>query len=320
MNINIQANEAVNLAVSVLTNIAGAALVLAVGYFIAVAARRFTRKTLKRPDIARALGPSIVRLLSGTVYYLLLLLAAAGSLIALGVPAAAVLAVAAIILVVFAVALQQSAVNFAATVIFLMFQRFRRDELILTMGYMGWVQEILLFDTVLRLPDQRLASMPNSKIHDSGITNYSRLGQVRADFTLTVNYAEDVSRARSLITQIAAADKRVLLDPPLERLYVSDCRTYVRHSQARCRQNGHLFHLNMRTDVLICLQYGVCLWRAPRNRPQNSSSRTVGHEPAPRRAHRNADQGDQAGSPPCTSRPGGSRPVPCRAPMGRNTA
>jgi hypothetical protein len=69
----------------------------------------------------------IVRLLSGTVYYPLLL-AAAGSLIAPGVPAAAVLAVIAMILVAFAVALQQSAVNLAATVIFLMFQPFRRDD------------------------------------------------------------------------------------------------------------------------------------------------------------------------------------------------
>jgi small conductance mechanosensitive channel len=216
MSIDIQANEAVSLALSVLTNIAGAALVLALGYFIAVAARRFTQKTLGRPDIARALGPSIVRLLSGAVYYLLLLLAAAGCLVALGVPAAAVLAVLTVVVVVLAVALQQSAANFAATVIFLMFQPFRRDELIQTMGYMGWVQEILLFDTVLRLPDQRLVSMPNSKIHDSGIVNYSRIGQVRADFTLTINYAEDVSRARALISQIAAADERVLLDPPLE--------------------------------------------------------------------------------------------------------
>jgi small conductance mechanosensitive channel len=214
MSIDIRSNEAVNFAVSVLTNVAGAVLVLAIGYFIALAARRFTRNTLGRPDIARALGPSIVRLLSGAVYYLLLLLAAAASLIALGVPAAAVLAVLAVILVVLAVALQQSAVNFAATVIFLMFQPFRRGELIVTMGYMGWVQEILLFDTVLRLPDQRLVSMPNSKIHDSGIVNYSRLGQVRADFTLTVNYAEDVNRARALIGQ--TADARVLRDPPLE--------------------------------------------------------------------------------------------------------
>jgi small conductance mechanosensitive channel len=215
MSIDIQANEVVNLALSVLANIAGAALVLGIGYFIAVAARRFTQRTLGRPDIARALGPSIVRLLSGAVYYLLLLLAAVACLVALGVPAAAVLAVLTVVVVVLAVALQQSAANFAATVIFLMFQPFRRDELIQTMGYMGWVQEILLFDTVLRLPDQRLVSMPNSKIHDSGIVNYSRLGQIRADFTLTVNYAEDVTRARALIGQIAAADERVLPDPPL---------------------------------------------------------------------------------------------------------
>jgi small conductance mechanosensitive channel len=216
MNIDIQSNETVSLVLTVLTNIAGAALVVLLGFFIAATARQLTRKMLERPDIARALGPSIVRLLSGAVYYLLLLLAAAGGLIALGVPAAAVLAVLAVVVVVLAVALQQSAANFAATVIFLMFQPFRRGELVLTMGYMGTVQEILLFDTVLRLPDQRLVSLPNSKIHDSGIVNYSRLGQVRADFTLTVRYAEDVNQARALITEIAAADERVLVEPPFQ--------------------------------------------------------------------------------------------------------
>jgi hypothetical protein len=59
LSIDIQANEVVNFALSVLTNIAGAALVLAIGYFIAVAARRFTQKTLGRPYIARALGPRL---------------------------------------------------------------------------------------------------------------------------------------------------------------------------------------------------------------------------------------------------------------------
>jgi small conductance mechanosensitive channel len=216
MSIDVQANEAVNLVLAVLTNVGGAAVVLALGFFIAATARRFTRKMLGRPDIARALGPSIVRLLSSAVYYVLLLLAAAGSLIALGVPAAAVLGVLAIVVVVLAVALQQSAANFAATVVFLMFQPFRRGELVLTMGYMGTVQEILLFDTVLRLPDQRLVSLPNSKIHDSGIVNYSRFGQVRADFSLTIRYAEDVSSARALITEIAVADERVLAEPPFQ--------------------------------------------------------------------------------------------------------
>jgi small conductance mechanosensitive channel len=216
MDINIRTNEAVNFVLSFLTNIAGAALVLAFGYVVAAGARRFTRKMLGRPDVARALGPSIVHLLSSAVYYLLLLLAAAAGLITLGVPAAAVVAGMAVVVVILAVALQQSAANFAATVTFLMFQLFRRGELVLTMGSMGTVQEILLFDTVLRLPDQRLVALPNSKIHHSGIVNYSRIGQVRADFSLTVNYAEEVNNARALIAQIAAADERVLRDPPFE--------------------------------------------------------------------------------------------------------
>ena len=216
MTIEIQVNQAVSFALSVLANVATAVLVLLAGRVIAGAARRLTRKMLERPDVARALGPSIVRLLSATVYYLLLLLTGAVCLVALGVPIAAVLTVLALVVIVLAVALQQSAANLAATVIFLMFQPFRRGELVLMMGYMGTVQEILLFDTVLRLPDGRMLSLPNSKVQEHGILNYSREGRVRADVSLTISYGENVNQARELITQIAARDPRVLTDPPFE--------------------------------------------------------------------------------------------------------
>jgi len=216
MTIEIQVNQAVSFALSVLANVATAVLVLLAGRVIAGAARRLTRKMLERPDVARALGPSIVRLLSATVYYLLLLLAGAVCLVALGVPIAAVLTVLALVVIVLAVALQQSAANLAATVIFLLFQPFRRGELVVMMGYMGTVQEILLFDTVLRLPDGRMLSLPNSKVQEHGIINYSREGRVRADVNLTISYGENVHQARELITQIASRDPRVLADPPFE--------------------------------------------------------------------------------------------------------
>ena len=216
IQIQVQVSQAIDLLLVVLKRVAAAALVLGVGYFLARAARRWTGRALARPDVARALGPSLVRLLSAAVYYLLLAVAAAAALIALGVPATFVLAVALVVLVVLAVALQQSAANLAATVIFLLFQPFKRGELVDTMGHMGWVQEILLFNTVLRLPDGRLVSLPNSKIQDAGVTNYTRMGRVRADFRLAVGYGEDVGRARAVIAQIAASDRRVLADPPLE--------------------------------------------------------------------------------------------------------
>src|SRR5215831_5895003 len=105
MNIQVQVDEAVTVGVSLVTHVAGAALALLLGYVLAVAVRRLTRRVLERPSTGRALGPSIVRLLSGAVFYLLLSLAAASSLIVLGVPPGAVLTVLAIIVIVLAVAL-----------------------------------------------------------------------------------------------------------------------------------------------------------------------------------------------------------------------
>jgi small conductance mechanosensitive channel len=209
-------DDAVDLALAIGARLGAAALVLVGGYVLAVAARRLARRLLGRPKVARVLGPSMVRLLGTAVYYFLLALAVGVALVALGVPATVVVTVAVVLIALVGVALQQSLANFAATVIFLLFQPFRRGELVETMGRMGTVEEILLFNTVLRLPDQRLVSLPNSKVQESGVTNYSRMGQVRADFDLTVAYGEDLDRVRAVIAEIAANDARVLAEPPFE--------------------------------------------------------------------------------------------------------
>lgn len=197
-------------------HLAGAALVLAVGFVLARILRRFVRHILARPQIAEPLGPTIVQLLIGAVYYLALSIATGLAVVALGVPATVVAAVALVLLAIIAIALRESIANFAATVNFLLFQPFRRGELIETMGLTGTVHEILLFNTSLLLIDQRLATLPNSKILDSGIINYSRMGHVRADFSLTVAYGEDLSRVREVIADIARQDARVLPEPPFE--------------------------------------------------------------------------------------------------------
>jgi small conductance mechanosensitive channel len=209
-------DDAVDLALAIGARLGTAALVLVGGYVLAVAARRLARRLLGRPKVARALGPSMVRLLGSAAYYFLLALAVGVALVALGVSATVVVTVAVVLIALVGVALQQSLANFAATVIFLLFQPFRRGELVETMGQLGFVDEILLFNTVLRLPDQRLVSLPNSKVQESGVTNYSRMGQVRADFDLTVAYGEDLDRVRAVIAEIAANDARVLAEPPFE--------------------------------------------------------------------------------------------------------
>lgn len=207
--------EAVDTAFDIGSRLAATAAILIGGYVLAVIARRLTRRFLERPKVARAIGPSLVRLGGLAIYYAILALAVALALIALGVSATVISGVSVVILAVAVIALHQSLANFAAAVIFLVFQPFKRGELVETMGYMGTVQEILLFNTMLLLPDSRIVSLPNGKVQESGVVNYTRLGRVWSSIELTVGYREDVRRVRSVILDVVAGDRRILSDPPV---------------------------------------------------------------------------------------------------------
>jgi small conductance mechanosensitive channel len=198
-----------------------AVAVLAGGYFLARALRLLVQRLLERVKVANTLGPSIPSLISGILYYLILSAAVIIGLAILGAPAPLLILGVSAILLLISLALQQSVANLAATVIFLVFQPFKRGEWVETMGRAGTVREILLFNTVIEMPDHRLVTLPNSKIQDSGIVNYTRLGYLWADVNLMIRYEQDLDRVRTIIAEVAAVDARILLNPPLE-IYIDD--------------------------------------------------------------------------------------------------
>lgn len=204
----------ISIVISVLVRIGLAILVLIVGRFIAHWVRSLVRKLLTRRELSDALGPTMVRLFSEAVYYILLILTFGLCIIVLGVPATYVLTASVVLIVILAVALQQSLANFAATVMFLLFQPFRREETIETMGHIGTVREILLFNTVIEKADMKLVSLPNSKIQDAGVINYSRMEIVRTDVDFSITYNADLDQVRKVLAEIAAGDSRILADPP----------------------------------------------------------------------------------------------------------
>jgi small conductance mechanosensitive channel len=194
--------------------IAVALVVVLIGRFLAGRARKFTREVLKRPQVDQALTATVEGMLVRVVYYGTILFAVIVALAILGVPAAAILSVSSVILVVLAVALRESLANFAATVIFMIYQPFRAGEEIETMGRRGIVREVQLFNTVLMQPDRSLAILPNGDIQKSGIINYARLGIQRVNLAFRLRYDADIDKARSIIMKIMANDPRVLQEPP----------------------------------------------------------------------------------------------------------
>jgi small conductance mechanosensitive channel len=187
--------------------------IMLIGRYVAGKMRDLAQEVVKRPEVDAALSSSVESILVRLAFYGTLLMAFMIALAVLGVPATAILSVSSAVLVVLAVALRESLANFAAAVIFMIYQPFRVGEEIETMGRRGIVKEIQLFSTVLMQPDRSLAVLPNGDIQKDGLLNYTRLGISRVDLTFTLKYETDIDRAREIILKIMTSDERVLPEP-----------------------------------------------------------------------------------------------------------
>ena len=199
----------VNLGAFLLRLLIAFGIVLA-GRWLAGLARKGAQRVLKKTTLTETLAALAVRV----TYYSVLLLAVLVALAVVGVSTTSIVAVLGVIIILLGIALQESISNFAATVIFLLFQPFIVGELIETNGVVGTVREIALFQTVITKADNKLVTIANAQIQNNVLVNYSRMGILRADVSFDVPYGDDLRKAKRILAELLAADRRVLPDPP----------------------------------------------------------------------------------------------------------
>jgi small conductance mechanosensitive channel len=188
-----------------------AILIYLAGRWLAQLFRRWVSRALSRTTIT----PSLSELASRLVYGAILLLTGMAILAILGVPVTAILSVSAVVIVVVGISLRESIADVAATVIFLLLQPFRIGEIVEANGVLGTVQEISLFSTVLVTSDRKVVTISNSKIQQANIVNYTRAGVLGADAVITIRHDADLLHAKEIMREVAAADPRVLSEPPI---------------------------------------------------------------------------------------------------------
>ncbi|HEX2101910.1 MAG TPA: mechanosensitive ion channel domain-containing protein, partial [Candidatus Synoicihabitans sp.] len=110
-------------------------------------------------------------------------------------------------------ALQGSLSNFAAGVMIITFRPFRVGNMIEAGGVRGIVEEISIFHTILRTPDNLQVIVPNSKINDGAITNFSTKPTRRIDLTIGVSYSDDLQLAQQTIRRVVEEHPKILKDP-----------------------------------------------------------------------------------------------------------
>jgi len=186
-----------------------AALILIIGYFAALAVRSFLRRLLKKKHVDETLVSFIV----SVSYVLIMAFVIIAALGKLGVHTASFVAVLGAAGLAIGLALQGSLANFAAGVLMIIFKPFKIGDLIEAGGTFGVVEEIGIFTTELRSPDNKKIIVPNAKVTSDNITNYSAKDQRRVDIVAGVSYSDDLDKVRSVLENILSEDNRILQEP-----------------------------------------------------------------------------------------------------------
>jgi small conductance mechanosensitive channel len=157
---------------------------------------------------------SLRKFLGDVVYAVMLVAVVIAALDALGVQTTAVLAVLGAAGLAIGLALQGSLSNFAAGVMLIVLRPYRVGDLVTIGKYLGRVEAIRVFQTIMITLDHREVTIPNGQIITQPIENLSALGRRRVDLVVTVAHGPDLGHVKTLLESVAAADPRIQQTPP----------------------------------------------------------------------------------------------------------
>jgi small conductance mechanosensitive channel len=190
--------------------LAGALLVLLVGMWVARRLANFAQAALGRASF----DSTLIGFLRNLIYGVLIALLVVTALGVLGVPSAPMVAALGTAGLAIGLALQGSLSNLAWGVLLVVFRPFRVGDYVSAGGAEGTVQSLNLMHTVLILPDNREAVLPNAKIGSDVIVNFNRRGTRRFELKFGIAYRDDADQVMTTITRLFDADPRILKDPP----------------------------------------------------------------------------------------------------------
>lgn len=172
----------------------------------------FLDKILIKYGFDDTIRPFLVSMLNFVLKGALLLVVAS----LLGVNLSGLVALVAAIGFAIGMALQGSLGNFASGILILTLKPYKSGDWIQIEDKFGKVEEIGIFSTVIVSPGNKTLIIPNSKITDGVVTNYTKKGMVRLEINVTMPYAESFPRVKDIIYQAIASVDNILEEPKTE--------------------------------------------------------------------------------------------------------
>lgn len=188
-----------------------------VALIIFIAGRQIAKLLLRGLDgmmERSSMDMSLRKFLRDVVYAVMLVAIIIAALDAVGVKTTAVVAVLGAAGLAIGLALQGSLSNFAAGVMLIVLRPYKVGDLVTIGKYLGKVDAIRVFQTILVTLDHREVTIPNGQIIAQPIENLSALGRRRVDLIVSVAQSTELAHVRGLLESVIAADPRIQQSPP----------------------------------------------------------------------------------------------------------
>ncbi len=183
--------------------------ILVVGILVAKILRAGIRKMLGM----RHVPPIVASFVTNIAYIGMLAFVVIAAMQAIGIATTSFIAVLGAAGLAVGLALQGSLSNFAAGFMLVIFRPFKLGDFVDAGGTTGVVEEIQVFNTILKTPDNKKVIVPNSSITGGNIINFSAHDKRRVDWVFGVSYGDDIDKVKATIRRVVEADKRVHKDP-----------------------------------------------------------------------------------------------------------
>ena len=183
--------------------------ILIIGHYVIKLLKRLLKGILERHKVEISLALFLNNLFSILLNFILII----AVISVLAIDTSSLVALLASAGLAIGMALSGTLQNFAGGVMIMLFKPFKVGDFIEAQGQLGVVKEIQIFNTIVLTLDNKTVYIPNGSLATGIMTNYSKQGTRRVDWTFSIAYGDDYDKAKALILKLFADDERIMKEP-----------------------------------------------------------------------------------------------------------
>ncbi|WP_242839980.1 mechanosensitive ion channel family protein [Ruminococcus flavefaciens] len=192
-----------------------ALVILIVGILISKLIAKIVGKAVSKSNVNGAAKSFLVSLIKIILYIAVIIMA----LSVLNVPMSSIITILGAAGLAISLALQSCLSNLSGGFIILFTKPFTTGDIIELDDSVGTVRDIGIFYTKIVTFDNKTVFIPNGKVTDAKIVNYTETPTRRIDLTFDISYSTDFGKARDVILEIISNEKLILKTPePIVRM------------------------------------------------------------------------------------------------------